>query len=272
MPSLHEFKRRSIIPLIGLGLGAYLVLVFLPLERRAESFDAPLDRAWQKLATSLEVGKTNAIDFVHITNQLSETRQELAILQQARQKTVGLLEIPRPLAEQMSAPFQLFEYENARGREMEDLARLAKQNKVVLDPGVFAGFPEHTADVRQPELLWASLAMIDSLLRTAIHCQVTAIHSLQSPVVLTNAPGSAGGRWAEIPIQAEFSASSGTAIRFLHLLPLRPEEAASAGHAAISTNKPPLFIDRLVMRKQSPEKPDEVRVLVRATGFVPQEF
>jgi hypothetical protein len=32
--------------------------------------------------------------------------------------------------------------------------------------------------------------------------------------------------------------------------------------------KPALFIDRLVIKKQSPDKPDEVRVWMRLVGFV----
>jgi hypothetical protein len=32
-----------------------------------------------------------------------------------------------------------------------------------------------------------------------------------------------------------------------------------------------LFVDRVVMRKQAPEKPDEVRLSLRAIGFVLRE-
>jgi len=44
-----------------------------------------------------------------------------------------------------------------------------------------------------------------------------------------------------------------------------------AGFAEARPDKAPLFIDRFIMRKQSPDKPDEVRVSVRALGYVLRE-
>ena len=49
------------------------------------------------------------------------------------------------------------------------------------------------------------------------------------------------------------------------------DEIKAAGLPEAPTNKPALFIDRLVMRKQSPQKTDEVRVSLRAVGFVFQK-
>ena len=45
----------------------------------------------------------------------------------------------------------------------------------------------------------------------------------------------------------------------------------AAGLPEAPLDKPVLFIDRLVVRKQSPDKPDEVRVSLRAVGFVLRE-
>ena len=43
-------------------------------------------------------------------------------------------------------------------------------------------------------------------------------------------------------------------------------EIKAASLPASVTNKPALFIDRIVLRKQSPEKLDEVRLTLRAVG------
>ena len=172
----------------------------------------------------------------------------------------------------MNAPFQLVEYQNERSKQLDELSSLAKQQQVTVEPAVFAGFPEHTADVRQPALLWAALSAIDGLLRTAFQCKITAIHSLEVPLALTNAPPTNGlDRLAEIPLQIEFTASATNAIRFLQCLPLRAEEIRAAGLPEAPTNKPVLFVDRLVVRKQSPDKPDEVRLSLRAIGFALRE-
>jgi len=269
MASLAEIKRRAMIPLIGVGLAAYYVLVFLPLDHRARSLDVPLDKAWQGLATSLGRPKSAAIDFGSISNQLEATRSALATLADAKTKSLGRTEISDALRDSLNRSFQLLEYQNRRGQEVEEISRLAAQKKVVIEPPVFAGYPEHTVETRQPELLWAALSYIDILLRIAVQSEVVAIHHMEAPVALTNSPPF-GPSWAEIPVQLEFTASGANALRFLRALPLRAEEAQAAGYKEFPTNKPPMFIDRLVIRKQTPAKPDEVRVLVKAIGFVPR--
>ena len=267
-----EYRRRSIIPLAGLGLAAYFLFIFLPLGRRAEHLDAPLQKAWQKLAATLDQTNAVAIDFQHITNQLSETKQALHILESAKRQATARLQLDSALRARMTAPFQLVEYQSELGKEKDELGVLAKQLQVTVEAPVFAGFPEHTADVKQPALLWAALAAIDGLLKTALQCKVTVIHALEVPLVLTNPPPSNGvERLAEIPVQIELTAAVTNATRLLQCLPLRAEEIRAAGLPEGPTNKPVLFVDRLILRKQSPEKPDEVRMSLRAVGFVLRE-
>ena len=268
----QEYRRRSIIPLAGLGLAAYFIFIFLPLGRRAQSLDAPLQKAWQKLSASLDQTNVIAIDFLHITNQLSETRQALLILEKARKQATARLQVATPLRARMNAPFQLVEYQNQRSKQLEELGLLAKQQQVAIEPGVSAGFPEHTADIKQPALLWAALSAIDGLLKTALQCKVLAIHALEVPLALTNVPPINGfDRLAEIPVQIEVTASVASATRLLECLPLRAEEIRAAGLPEAPTNKLVLFVDRLILRKQSPDKPDEVRMSLRAVGFVFRE-
>jgi hypothetical protein len=267
----QEYRRRSIVPLAGLALAAYYVFAFLPLARRAQRLDEPLQKAWQKLSVSLDPSETNAaaIDFLRITNQINETHQALTILDKAKQQATARLQLPAPLRAKMNATFQLVEYQNARSMELDELSSLAKQQKVTVEPAVFDGFPEHTADVRQPALLWPALAAIDGLLRTAFQCKVTAIHSLEVPLALTNAPPTNSlERLREIPLEIEFTASAANATRLLQCLPLRPDEIRAAGWPEPPADKPVLFVDRLVIRKQTPEKPDEVRISLRAVEFV----
>jgi len=172
----------------------------------------------------------------------------------------------------MSETFQLVEYDNEVGRRMNELSRLASERKVIIEPSVFAGFPAQTAEVKEPALLWAELEFIDCLLTCAINSQVAAIHSLAVPLVLTNPPPTNGVRsLAELPVQLELTGPALRVTRFLQSLPLRGDELKPAGLPQSRTNKPALFIDRLVMRKQSPDKPDEVHVSLRAVGFVFRE-
>jgi hypothetical protein len=270
---LRESRRRAIIPLLGLGLAAYYVLVFEPLQKEAAALDTPLRQAWKGLVSTLEQTNAASVDFAAITNQLRETRQAVAQLDAASKKAAPRLDLGPDLRQKMKASFQLVEYENDREKEIEELTSLAAQQQVTLDPAVFSGFPEHTADTRQPDLLWPALVLIDGLLSSAIECKVGAIHSLDAPIALCDAPATnpVAGQIVEIPLQIELTAPAENAGRWIRSLPLRAEELRAAGLPEVPRGKPPLLIDRLVIRKQSPEKPDEVRVWLRVVGYVMRE-
>lgn len=268
----REYRRLMWIPLTAVVCWIYYLLVYVPLERKSQALDTPLQQSWRALAAT--IGQTNAssIDFLKITNQLSETRQALALVETARQRAAERLELPGPLRERMNAPFQLLEYENERSRDLDALRQLATQQKVAVDPTVYAGFPEKTADVTQPELLWAALPLMKALLTSALNAKVQAVHSLEAPVVLTNLPATNALLILEqVPIQIEFTGSAPSVFRLIQSLPLRAEEIKAAGLPESTAEKPPLFIDRLIVKKMSPEKPDEVRVWLRVLGFILRE-
>lgn len=267
-----EYQRRAVIPVAGLVLAGYYLFFMRPLAQRAENLEKPLQEAWHQLLVSLDQTNAKTVDFRHITNQLSETRQALQVLDNARQQAIGRLQLAPLVRARIQNDFQLVDYENERGKQLEDLSKLAKQQKVTIAPAVFGGFPEHTADVKQPALLWAALALTDGLLRTAIQCQLTAIHSLGVTPVLTNAaPTNGFERLVAMPVQIEFTSSAASAGSFLQCLPLRAEEIQAAGLLKAPVEKPVLFIDRLLVQKQSPEKPDDVHVWLRVVGLVLRE-
>src|SRR5437773_7709894 len=88
MPSFQEYRRLTVLPLTAVALAAYYLFFYLPLERRSRSLDAPLQQAWKKLAESVDQTNAVALDFAHITNQLAETRQALAIFENTKTKAV----------------------------------------------------------------------------------------------------------------------------------------------------------------------------------------
>ncbi len=272
MSSFHELRRRSLLPLAGLGLAAYYAFVFVPLGRRAAALDRPLRAAWTNLAASLDQSNSLAIDFLHVTNQLAETSQALRLLQEGKKSVASRLELGAALRAKINSPFENVDYETARRNQYDALARLAKQQQASFDSNILFGFPLVTTEMNQPELLWAALAFANELLRTALQCKVTAIHSLDVPIALTNAPGAEeGGVLARIPVRVEITGSMGSIAKLLQSLPLRADEIRAAGLPEAPPDKPVLFFDRLQIKKQSPEKTDEVRISLRAIGFVLRE-
>ena len=272
MSSFREYRRRTLLPLAGLALLGYFLFFYLPLARRAASLDEPLQKAWRKLAASVDQTNATTLDLLRLTNQLNDTRQALAMVEATRKDAALRLDLSAELKAKMSGPFQLVDYQNERSKQIDELDKQAKEQKIAIDSAVFAGFPEHTVDTADPALLWPALTLTDDLLATAIRCKVSAIHSLEVPLNGTNSPGpDSSGRWDWIPLQLEFTASAASASQFVQSLPLRAEEIRAAGLPAAPPDKTPLFIDRLIIKKQSPEKTDEVRVWVQAVGFVLRE-
>jgi hypothetical protein len=270
--SFREYQRRSLIPLAGVALLAYYALFYVPLARRAASLDEPLQKNWRKLAASIDQTNATTLDLTRLTNQLNQTREALELVENTKKEAALRLELSVALKAKMAAPFQLVDYQNERSKEIDELDKQARELKIDIDPAVFAGFPEHTIDTTDPSLLWPALALTDDLLSTALRCKVKAIHSLEVPLSNTNSPGSeAYGRWDQIPLQIEFTAPADSATRLVQSLPLRAEELRAAGLPESSPDKSPLFIDRVIIQKQSPGTPDEVRVWLQAVGFVFRE-
>lgn len=269
---LHERRRRLLLPATGLLLAGYFLFGLQPLMQRAADLDAPLGAAWKKLA--LTVGETNTatLDLAVIAARLRQTEQSLAVLEAAGRRAAARVGLTTELRDRLNTPFQLVDFQVEVQKVMDDLTQLAKQQQVTLAPAVAQGFPEYTADVKQPEMLWAELSFVDDLLTLAINSKVTAIQALSLPLSLTNAPPTnRPPPLAEIPVQIELTGPMPNVTRFLETLPLRLGEIKTQGLPAPSTNKPALFIDRVFLRKETPEKPDEVRLWLRATGFVFRE-
>jgi len=241
-------------------------------SRRADKLSEPLDNTWRKLAAALNQTNNLSIDFVGITNQLEATRQAFAALAQARQRALSRADFGEALRERLEAPFQLVDYDSERGYQQDYFRKLAAQSKVAIAPAVFEGFPVHTADLQQPELLWAELAMIENLLTMAIRSKVTTVSALSAPTPFTNSP-SPGLAWSlsEISVRLECTAPAEAIAKLLESLPRRADEMKAADLPEALPQKPAMFLDRVILRKLTPEKPDEVQASLRVVGFVFRE-
>lgn len=261
-----------LIVIAALALAVGYLFVLLPISRRADKLNEPLDKTWNKLAAALNQTNNPSIDFVGITNQLEATRQAFAALAKARQEALSRSDLGNVVRERLSGPFQLVDYESERGALQDYFRKLAAQSKVTIAPAVFDGFPVHTADLKQPDLLWAELAIIENLLTQAIRCKVTSIESLEALTAFTNYPPSRG-TWslAEIPVRIELKAPAAAITSLLQSLPRRADEIKAAELPEALPQKPALLLDRIMLRKQSPDKPDDVHASLRVVGFVFRE-
>ncbi len=88
------------------------------------------------------------------------------------------------------------------------------------------------------------------------------------PVGVPLAEADRPDRLADVPVQIELVGNGSAVQKFLEAIPLRTDEIQSRGLPEAAPGKPAYFIDRLIIRKESRDKFDEVRVRAIIRSFV----
>jgi hypothetical protein len=268
-PRKYQIVQRALL-LSGLFGLLYYQLVFRPLADRVNGLDQPLQEVWSRLfkkrltnagGEDVDIESMRRIMERLTTTLNNSTNFNTAVMEHIR--TDGVVRL------KMRQSFQLVEFSNERQLLQEELASQARSNKVSIAAAVTAGYPEYSADLLQPGLLWAQLSIMHQTLLTAINSGIGSIESV-------SARPSKGLRMEDDspPIADELSFNlqmTGEPLavgRFLACLPIRKPEAIEANLPAFPESKPELFIDRLVIRREVPEKPDVVRMELRISALV----
>lgn len=264
-------RRQWFIGLAALICAVYYLAVFRPLTWQAEALDKPLADLARELVAANQQPATAGYAPAQLTENLRRAQSSAAALEKVRRQISARIELEPDIRTRLRDPFQLVDFQNERQNRIEQLGRLSKQFEVSLDPRVFAGFPEHHAELQQPSMLWPQLAIACHLLTTAIQSKVGTVRSLAVLPLTANPSAVDANGLAAIPVRIELIGSMTSISRFLLSLPLRAGEIQGQGLPEIGPTKPALFIDHLIARKQSPEKPDDVLLDLQVSGFVSRE-
>ena len=267
----------ALTTLVALGLTLYYFAVFRPLSDRERAADRPLTAEWNLLVGTNRAGDITAVpDLEGFPSRLEQLRMVATNLQSAQQLVAQRTALPPEVAAPMREPFQLVDFQNARQRLAEGVMRLAKERGIPMDPGATNGFPEYSADMVEPGLLWARLHAAHQLLVSAVACKASRIVALeQLPAVSFRAQADGFHFLEELPLRLEVVGSHDAINRLLASLPLPAGELSPLGLNEILTNKPVLFLGSVLMRKHAPEKPDqrpkpdEIRLEASVSVFVP---
>ena len=254
---------------VASGLALYYFLVFRPLSQRAEALDGPLDEVSQELVSvSLESIGIHDLDLVQVKKTKAALQTSLATTEKASLMIAGRVELEPAIRAKLKDTFLLIDFQNERQKRIEQVTALAKTQQVTLDPVVPAGFPEHKAEMKEPNLLWAELSIVHHILTAAINNKVGAVRNLNLLPVPPHRAAVGETSLQAISVRVELVGPMESAFNFLLALPLRAEEMKAAGLPESLPGKPALFLDKLILRKQTPEKPAEVNLDVVVCGFV----
>ncbi len=270
MAILKQISRnRSVMIFVTLGLALYYLLVVRPLSQKVEALDRPLDTVWQELVDfSVENSGVRELDLNQIRKSQADLRASLVTTEQTGQTMAARVELEPEIRAKMKEPFLLIDFQNERQKRLEELNALARTNGVTLGAAPLSWFPEYKPEIENPGKLWAQLSIVHHILVTAINSKVGSIKSVGLLPMRSHPTTGTEVFWDEFPVQIEVEGPMNAVSDLLFALPLRAGEMKAAGLPESSPGKPTLFLDRLLLRKQTPEKLDQVNLQIVVSGFV----
>lgn len=252
---------------------AYFLLVYRPLNARTKEKDSLLRQTWSRLEEiNRKQQAPDRSDFNLISKSLKQwaTNMELATnMESVKQTLLSRIEIDSFYRDK-SLEFKLVDYQNHRQEVIESLDKLAQARQSRIPPSVFEGFPAYHSDLSHPKYLWVELTLTQHLLQSMIYADVESIAKLS--VQRERAPSVDADRLSPlIPVVSEvrFVCDSGSLSRLLLMLPLRSEEIQKGLTIDYPPNKPSLYVDQILIQKNSPERPARVAVWMKTVGFIP---
>ena len=246
---------------------AYFLFVYRPLNARTKEKESLLRQAWSRIETIHR--KQQAPDRSDF-NRISQILKQLAPnMKSVKQTLLSRIEIDS-FYQDKSLEFQLVDYQSHRQEVIESLDKLAQTRQSKIPPSVFEGFPDYHSDLSHPNYLWIELTLTQHLLQSMIYADVESISKLSVQRQRTP-PTNADLPPPIIPVISEiqFACDSGSLFRLLLMLPLRAEEIQKELDIAYPANKPSLYVDQILIQKDSPEKPARVSVWMKIAGFIP---
>ena len=249
------------------------LLVYRPVESRSRGLDAPILARQQKLESLREMERSPG------RLRLRRIQEDLLAMEEtaAHSPLLDRIGIDPEFEAPMADGFQLAVYDQERVSRIDALTDLARKRGIGIAEAVTEGFPDFDIDNHEPRRLWARLALAFHLIRTGIEADIDSFENLievQGPAELPSLPERTSETKDEplrrCLLELELSTGSAALLRFLHMLPLTSEEIRETfGKEEFPPNKPALFVERILIRKNSPEKPSQVNAWIRIVGFYP---
>lgn len=197
---------------------------------------------------------------------MNRTQDEIGA---ARKLIDARIALPTNVSERLKGVWQLHDFQSERQITSEELIASARAAHVTLGPGVTNGLPQYSAEMGNPSLLWPRLFLSTQVLLTALECGVAEVRLLRQLPSPTNLDSGEAPAHVELPVHLELVGRVDSLMKFLACLPLRGEAFEAVGLPVVLTNKPSLFINRILARKAAPDPPDLVHLELGISGFVP---
>ncbi len=256
---------------IALSIGLYYLAIYRPLHHKTVGLDAPLRQSWARLEAAHEESLTqDRLDLDQISRGLRRLEDSFTERTNTNERLLARIAIEPEYQSRAEGAFQLIEFQNERQSNIEAMASLAKAHSCTIAPSVFDGFPQYQSQQENPQLLWTELALTKHLVQSMIYSEIKDIESLTTRRQRSPSPSSSNPQILLIPFatEAELSCNTQQLYKLLLMLPSRSEEIAAQLGIDYPQHKPSLFVDGILIRKNSREKPDTVSVWLKVVSFI----
>ncbi|WCJ60492.1 hypothetical protein NXS98_04995 [Fontisphaera persica] len=268
-PQKYQMVQRILL-LGGLFLALFYFLVFVPLCERVNALESPLGHAWANLLrTRLVDADQGNLNTTPLDLRLRELELAAARLGTLSNTLAIRLSFNSQVEAKMRRSFQLVDFQNERQLRQEELLSAAAVAGVTVAPAVWNGYPEYSADMAKPELLWGHLTVAHETALLAVRCGITNLISLnvRPPRAVSPAPSeTAKPLGYELPVTLNLTGSWSAVLRFLACLPVRHGDPLPAGLPELPPGKPVFYLERIMLRKDVPENVQSVRLEIRLLG------
>lgn len=266
----HPIRPAALTLLLLLVLATLFFGWLRPMVQQSVTLNESLTNVWHHVLLTNRI----FVACAGVTPDNVEARREAMNRTQdeigdARKLIDARIALPTNVIERLASVWQLHDYQNEVQIAADQVSAAARAAQVTFAPGVTNGLPQYAAEMGNPRLLWPRLFLSTQVLLTAVQCQVSEVRALrQLPSPENPDPGQAAA-YVELPVHLEVTGPVDSLVRFLACLPLRGEAFGAVGLPAVLTNKPSLFVNRILARKTAPDAPEFVNLELGISGFVP---
>lgn len=257
--------------MLTLGICLFYVLILIPLDKKVEALNTPLEISWARLGDSINTNQLGGALDIHAMSELTSTMEStFSSFTHAEAELISRVLLPEETQSKMNQSFQLVEYENALVTLEGVLKKNAAERKIALGEGVFQGLPRHDVAFDEPQLLWADLAFADYVLSLAIECQLDSIRQFESlkPLAIEDPAITKPHRLHRSRFSMDVQCDMAEVQRFVAALPLRGDEAGRLELPMVHADKPALFVERILLKKAAKGAANQVELQLVLNGFI----
>lgn len=259
----RNIKRRYWL-IVGCFLmaGVYYVVVTLPLIRSERELDQRLLEASDRLASA-----GHGMSVREVTRNIEALEADIDSFSTIGSDRSRTIRFSNEVEEILRRPFQLMDFEHRKYLVIDGIRREGRKRKVKMFDNWEQNFPAPGS--RQPYQLWAGLAAMDQLLRTAIAAGVDSIDGAE--IVSAGGEGArseAGEQELEVSVRMQLTGQMEAIHSVIMMLPLNGEELEDLDMIPVSEPKSSFFINRFILKKSSAKNPNEVTFDFVASGFL----